>query len=64
MVQFLCAALDRLLAFWPYIATLLNVLFSLLASGHPIRLRDGVASLLAPANCTCLLSPVRSVELP
>jgi hypothetical protein len=63
MVQPLFAALDPLLAFWPYVATLLNVLFSLLASGHSIRLRDGVASLFSPANCMCLLSPVRSVEL-
>ena len=36
MEQPLFAAMDQMLAFWPYVVTLLNVLFSLLASGHPL----------------------------
>jgi cardiolipin synthase A/B len=36
MVQPLFAALDTMLGFWPFVATLLNVLFSLLASGHAV----------------------------
>jgi hypothetical protein len=33
MEQPLSAALDQMLAYWPYAVTLLNVAFSLLASG-------------------------------
>jgi len=32
----LFAAMDQMLAFWPYVVTLLNVLFSLVASGHAV----------------------------
>jgi cardiolipin synthase A/B len=36
MVPPLFAALDPMLTFWPYFATLLNVLFCLLAAGHAV----------------------------
>ena len=32
----LLAAMDQILAFWPYVVTLLSVLFSLLATGHAV----------------------------
>ena len=36
MEQPLFAVLDQVLAFWPYVVTLLNVFFSLLATGHAV----------------------------
>ena len=32
----LFAAMDQIIAFWPYVVTLLDILFSLLATGHAV----------------------------